>query len=354
MTPRALFVCGSINQTKQLLAVARQLPQFAAYFTPYYGDAGVEWMRRLRMIESSIGGDRRRAVCFDYLREQRVELDVNGRNGGYELVVTCTDLMVQRNLRNSKVVVVQEGIFDPDGWRAWVLRRARFLPRWLAGTALTGESFLYDRFCAASDGYRERLIARGADPDKVVVTGIPGFDDCTQYANNDFPHRGYVLACTSDFRETFQPDNRRKFIRRCLDIAGGRQLIFKLHPNEDAERARREIAKYAPSALVYDTGSAEEMIANSDVLITQWSTTAFVGVALGKEVHSNCPSEELRRLCPWQNGGTAASRIAAVCRELIGLEHAGAPIAEAVLSTSLGESMSRQRVEPFAVSKSAS
>ena len=35
---RALYICGSINQTRMVHRVARQLPQFEAYFTPYYCD----------------------------------------------------------------------------------------------------------------------------------------------------------------------------------------------------------------------------------------------------------------------------------------------------------------------------
>ena len=58
------------------------------------------------------------------------------------------------------------------------------------------------------------------------------------------------------------------------------------------------------------------MIANCDVLLTEWSSTAFVGLALDKVVHSNFPREELERLRPIQNGGTSGERIAAVVREV--------------------------------------
>ena len=61
------------------------------------------------------------------------------------------------------------------------------------------------------------------------------------------------------------------------------------------------------------------MIANSDVLITQYSSTVFVGLALGKEVHSYFDLAELRRLMPIQNHA-AAGNIAAVCRELLEAE----------------------------------
>ena len=164
-----------------------------------------------------------------------------------------------------------------------------------------------------------RFARKGVARDKIVVTGIPNFDNCARFLRNDFPHRGYVLVCSSDIRETARFEDRPKFIREVLAIAAGRQVIWKLHPNEDAKRARAEFARLAPGALVFDRGNAEEMIANCDVLITQFSSTAYVGLALGKEVHSYFDVEELRRLCPVQNGSTSARRIANVCRELLGL-----------------------------------
>ena len=223
------------------------------------------------------------------------------------------------------MVLVQEGILDPAGLPFLLCRKLKVLPLWLAGTSTTGLSGRYQRFCVASDGYRDLFVANGAPADRIVVTGIPNFDDCRRYQHNDFPHRHFVLVCSSDARETFKRDDRREFIGRCLEIAAGRQLIFKLHPNENAERARREIAALAPAALVYSAGSAEEMIANCDVLITQYSSTVFVGLALAKEVHSYNDLDEVRRLLPLQNG-CAANNIAAVCR---GLLQAAAPAAVA-------------------------
>jgi hypothetical protein len=327
MKKRVLFICGSMNQTTQLHAVARELDgEIDAFYTPFYGDRIVEWMRNVGLLENTIGGNKRRGWTMEYLAANGCVLDMHGSRGGYDLFVNCTDLVVPKNTRGGPLLCVQEGIFEPDGALAAICRGTRgIIPRWVAGTALTGESFLYDRFCVASEGYRQRMIRRGADPGKVVVTGIPNFDDCERYRKNNFPHKGYVLVCTSDLRETFQGEDRPKFIRKALGIAGGRQLVFKLHPNEDWARARREIEEYAPGALVYQDGSAEEMIANCDALVTQWSSTVFVGMALGKEVYSNFSREELEAHCPWQNGGSSAGRIAAVCRELIGITRPDVP-----------------------------
>jgi hypothetical protein len=197
-----------------------------------------------------------------------------------------------------------------------LVRRLRFLPRWLAGTSATGLSDGYRAFCVASEGYREFFIRKGVRPEKIVVTGIPNFDNCRRYCSNDFPYSRYVLVCTSPLREIFRGEDRKAFIRRAVEIAGGRPLIFKLHPNENVERATREIHRHAPGALVFSSGSAEEMIANCDVLITRFSSTAFVGLALGKETHSDFSMDEMRRLTPVQNG-SAALNIAGVCRRIL-------------------------------------
>jgi hypothetical protein len=224
--------------------------------------------------------------------------------------------VVQRNLRGRPLVLVQEGILDAERIAYRICRRLPFLPRWLAGTSMTGQSRAYDRFCVASPGYRDHFVRAGLDPERLAVTGIPNFDDCRRYLDNDFPHRGYVLVCTSDARETWKRDDRAAFLRGCVALAAGRPLIFKLHPNERAARARREIAAIAPHALVFDRGSAEHMIANCDVLVTQYSSTVFVGLALGKECHSYLDVGELRRLLPLQHA-SAARNIAQVCREVL-------------------------------------
>ena len=148
------------------------------------------------------------------------------------------------------------------------------------------------------------------------MTSIPNFDNCAKYLKNDFPYHNYVLVCTSDNRETFIYENRRKNIEKYLEMAGVHQLIFKLHPNENAERARKEIERYAPDSLVFSEGKTEEMIANSRMLIAQFSSTIFVGSALNKEVYCGLDSDVLKSLTPLQNN-SAARMIADVCRQVV-------------------------------------
>jgi hypothetical protein len=324
---RLLFICGSINQTTQMHQIARHLEDYEAFFTPYYADGFPELMRRLGCAEFTILGDKLRARCVAYLKGHSLPMDPDGRQGGYDLVLTCSDLLVPRNIRRSRVVVVQEGILDPPGFGLTLWKLFPMLPLWLAGTATTGLSGRYERFCVASEGYRDYFVKQGAPRERVVVTGIPNFDNCERYRDNTFPHRHYALVCTSDARETFKGDDRATFIEKAKALAGDRPLIFKLHPNENVARATREIGDLAKGALVYAQGSAEEMIANCDVLITQYSSTVFVGLALGKEVHSYFDLDSLKRLMPVQTG-KAASEIARVCRELL---EGGEPFAEDAL-----------------------
>ncbi len=315
--PQVFFICGSLNQTTQMHQIASALPDCEASFSPYYGDAYITKLRKLGLVERTIAGGKLRQRCLDYLNEQSLPIDLDGQRGGYDLIVTCSDVIVPKNIRSKPLLVVQEGILDPDNYLWPLVRRfPNYVPRWLVGTAATGLSGQYDRFCVASDGYKQLFVENGAPAERIVVTGMPNFDACARFRDNDFPLRGYALACTSDARETFKLDDRRAFIRHALELAGSRELIFKLHPNEDAQRAIGEIKTWAPGARVFSSGPTEAMIANCDVLITQFSSVVFVGLALGKQVHSFHPLETLQRLMPVQNG-CAARNIAAECRRLL-------------------------------------
>jgi hypothetical protein len=305
-----------MNQTTQMHQVSEHLREYEQSFSPYYVHGFDEILRRLGLIEFTIAGNKAVEGCRTYLQNHGLPIDYQGKNGPYDLVVTCTDVYLQKNIRGNRIVLVQEGIIDPESMMFRLVKRLRFLPRWMADTGMTGLSDAYRAFCVASEGYRDFFIRKGVSPEKIVVTGLPNFDDCRRYCTNEFPYRHYVLACTSALRETFRGEDREAFIRRAVEIAGGRQLIFKLHPSENIERATREIRRHAPGAMVFTTGSAEEIIANCDVLITRFSSTAFVGLALGKETYSDFDMDEMRRLMPVQNG-SAAFNIANVCRRFL-------------------------------------
>jgi hypothetical protein len=315
--PRVLFVCGSPNQTGQMLQVARALPEVEAWFTPYYSDhLDHLLLTKLGFVEPAINGYRRRGICADELNQRGLRIDLAAERNEYDLWVCPNDAIIPGRLAHLPWVLVQEGIMEQPNWRTWVWRQTRLMPRPLATTATFGLTKGYTRFCVASEGYRKQFLAEGIPPEKLVVTGIPNFDDFARFRANDFPHRGYVLVCTSDGRETMMKVDRPALLRRSVGIAAGRQLVFKLHPNENVHRATREILAIAPKALVFADGNAEEMVANCDVLITEHSSLTFCGLALGKEVHTNLPLEQVEALLPVQNR-RAAAEIADVIRGVL-------------------------------------
>ena len=313
MKRKILFIGGTLNQITQLHQVARELPEYHHAFSAQYCDGLLGVIQRWGWLDFTAPGRPWTARIRKYIHDNNLNEDHGGTSSGYDLVLITTDLIVPKNIRSSKVVLVQEGMTDPENLAFYLVKAFPFLPRWIASSSTNGLSNAYDYFCVASPGYRDLFIRKGVSPEKLLVTGIPNFDNCQRYLNNDFPHKGYVLVCTSDSRETFKFDYRSRFIKRAVGLAHGKQLIFKLHPNENADRARREIETHAPGALVFDHGRAEEMVANCDMLITQYSTLAYVGLALGKEVYSYFDLDELKRLLPDQHG-LAARNIARVCR----------------------------------------
>lgn len=312
-----LFICGSLNQTTQMHVISKQLKhEHKCYFTPYYADGMVNLLANLGWLHFTVLGGRHRRETDEYLAKHNLQVDLRGEKNNYDLVVTCSDLIVQKNIHGKRVILVQEGITEPEGLMYKLVKWLK-LPRYLANTSTSGLSDAYDIFCVASEGYAEHFSNKDVRPEKIAVTGIPNFDNVKEFCNNDFPFYGHVLAATSPLRETFRFDNRKAFIQKCVQIAGNRKLIFKLHPLENAKRAIQEISKCAPTAVVLTQGNVSYMIANADVVITQQSTATFVAIALGKEVHTNLNVAELKKLMPIQNGGTSAAHVAKICTNLL-------------------------------------
>lgn len=316
MAENILFIGGSLNQTKMMHKIAQNMGEYNCYFTPYYADGIEDFAARLGWLDFTVLGGRHRRETDAYLAEHNLPVDYRGRAREYDLVVTSSDLIIQRNIRGKRLVLVQEGITEPESLLFHLVKWLKF-PRYIANTSTNGLSNAYDLFCVASHGYRDHFIHKGVKPEKIAVTGIPNFDDFQENLKNDFLLKEYALVATTPYRETFRIDFRPAFIQRCVKIANGRQLIFKLHPTENPRRARREIEKYAPGSLVLEHGNADHMIANASVVITQQSTCTFVAIALGKEVHTYLDKDELRRLMPIQNGATSGLRIANLCKRVL-------------------------------------
>ncbi len=319
---KILFIIGSPNQTSQMHQIASNLPEYDCYFTQFFSDnLFIKSVVKTGLLDQTILAGHWREKADKYLKDNNLKNDYAGKAYGntYDLVVLCTELIVPSSLRHIKTVWVQEGMVDPLTTRAKIVRSLN-LPGFLGGsTALNGSANLCDVYCAASSGYKDYFSKLGTDEEKILVTGIPNYDDISgSIVNNDFPHQGYVFVATSDIRECYGKDDRPAFLRKATQIANGRKLIFKLHPNEIVDRAVKEIRENTPSdTLIYTDGNINHMIANCVELITQYSTVVYTGIALNKKVYSYFDIDFLRRHLPVQNGGQSAKIIAEVCREYI-------------------------------------
>ncbi|MBK7937155.1 MAG: hypothetical protein IPJ82_08665 [Lewinellaceae bacterium] len=316
MAKKILFIGGSLNQTTMMHRVARELPEYEHWFTPYYADGFVKILAKNRFLDFTILGGGARRATEAFLYEKKVQLDDRGARHNYDLVVTCSDLIVPKNIRNKPFILVQEGMLTPENAVYHTVKNFR-LPRYLGNTSMTGLSHAYQKFCVASEGFRDIFIRKGVDPERIVVTGIPNFDDLDQYKQNVFPYRDFVLGATSCLRESFQYENRPAFIRKVLGVADGRQVIFKLHPNENHPRALREIERYGSGAITFTGGNVHHMIANCSALVTKYSSVMLVALGMDKPVHSDLEPTFAEQLRPVQNRGTSAKRIADICRHYL-------------------------------------
>jgi hypothetical protein len=319
---KILFLTGSLNQIIQMHKIASHLTyDYDCFFSQIFDDSkAVNLLMKTGLVESVIISNSFREKAEKYYKEHGLKGDYRGEILGntYDLVVMCSDIVFPKKFKNTKTVFIQEGMTDPMSiWSKIV--HSMGLPGYYAfSTALNGSTNLCDIYCVASEGYKDKFAYAGTNESKIIVTGMPNFDNIHSYLNNDFPYKNYVLAATSDIRELYGFDNRKKFIKNCVEIAAGRELIFKLHPNEVKNRAIREIKKHTPkNTLVFSDGIANYMVANCDVLITQYSTLSYVGLELGKEVHSYFDINELKKLAPLQNNGTSSGKIAAICKSYI-------------------------------------
>ncbi len=316
---KILFIVGSQNQTLQMQQIAKALPQYDCWFSQFYAESKlVNWVVKNGWADFSILGGQFRANSEKFLVENNLQIDYKAKKNKYDLAVLCTDIIIPKELQAIKTIWVQEGMIDEYTILSSIIKSLG-LPRYLSvGTSLNGLSNIADVYCCASEGYKNYLHKKGAKLDKLIPTGIPNFDNVAQFLDNDLPYKNYVLVATSDNRECLRPDNRISFIKKCVEKAAGKPMIFKLHPNEIYDRAYNEILENTPNGtLIFQNGNTNHFIANCDVLITQYSTVVYVGLSLGKECYSYFNIDELKQLTPIQNNGSSAENIAKICQDFI-------------------------------------
>lgn len=300
--------------------IADRLSEFDCWFSQVFSDSSfINFLiRKTSLLNGTILAGQFKQNSEEYLKTHKLQIDYGARLNNYDLIVCCTDMIVPASVRSHKTIWVQEGMTDRLTVVSRIVRALNLPPFLCGNTSLNGSTNVCDVYCAASSGYSDYFKANGTNEGKIIVTGMPNYDNLEQFRDNDFPYKDYVMVATTDMRETFRYENRHAFIKKAVTIANGRRLLFKLHPNENAARAEKEIRKYTPTdTLIFNSGNTNQMIANCCELITQYSTVVYTGIALGKKVHSWFDVDQLKSLLPLQNGGASAQNIADVCRSYI-------------------------------------
>jgi hypothetical protein len=145
MKNKALFICGSLNQTSMMHKISEHLEGFDSYFTPYYDDGFIGFLAEKGLMEFTILGNKLRRKAEGYLISHRLNIDPENRNQDYDLVFTCSDLIIPNNIKNDNIILIQEGMTDPENLMFY-LAKYLGLPRYLASTSTTGLSHAYKLF----------------------------------------------------------------------------------------------------------------------------------------------------------------------------------------------------------------
>ncbi len=168
------------------------------------------------------------------------------------------------------------------------------------------ERFKYipDIICIPDDYARQDMVALGFDPDRLVVTGNPGFDILVRrkltYTDADRrawrQARGihedamlivYASQPIDDHEEFDYGFDQYSVFDELCDAIGMQWrtchivLLIKVHPREDADKMR-DHAKGKPFDVIIDqTGDPRGMIPASDLVIAPFSTILIEACVLG-------------------------------------------------------------------------
>ncbi len=325
MVTKKNIIClgGSLNQTKQLHLISESLQEdYNIYFSQVFGEGSFyKMVAESGIMDNTVLGKNSSftKVSREYINRYNLNYDYRMESKGikYDLALMSTDLIVPKSMFSMKTIWVQEGMIDPLNLQSRLTKKLK-LPEFFTGdTSLNGTSNKADLYFAMSHGYKNYFTKWGTNKDKILVTGVPNFDDIKSFLNSSYPENGFILIATSDIRELGGNEDRTDFFKKCKEIAKGRKIIYKPHPNENYDRVVKELRIIIPDAEIIVTPILDTLIAHCDTLITQYSSSVYVGLVLGKTVYSYFPMEDLEAKKPIQNGGTSAKIIADITREYI-------------------------------------
>ena len=107
MTENILFICGTLNQTMQMHQIAQHMGEYNCYFTPFYTDGIERLIAKTGLLDFTVLGGRHQRETRQYFANHQLKVDERGEGREYDLVVNCSDLIMQNNIHGKRLVLVR-------------------------------------------------------------------------------------------------------------------------------------------------------------------------------------------------------------------------------------------------------
>jgi len=88
-----------MNQTTQMHKISLELPEYEAYFTPFFATGFLGFLNRLKLVEYTILGGKIKRDAFNYINQNNLNVDYRGKNDDYDLVLISQDITFPSNLK---------------------------------------------------------------------------------------------------------------------------------------------------------------------------------------------------------------------------------------------------------------
>lgn len=180
----------------------------------------------------------------------------------------------------------------------------------IADAPIFGGGIYSDKIAVFGDYVKEVLEKRGADPKKIVVTGSILHDTVAKFKNFDISSYKKNLGLENHEKLivfTSQPINQELLIKElCNSVKNitDVRLLLKLHPAEDGF-IHKKIAKDAGIDVIIKKDELYEVLCASDVVITQFSTTALDALVMDKPVIIFDPDRKISHNLPYAEKNAA-------------------------------------------------
>ena len=269
-------------------------------------------MRDLRMLRESLFGKRQFDRLMDGVRSRVGDVNVRSEFSWLfwrEFVrlaphVALAELIM---FRHRPAMIVSADDADQRCRVYSLMARAAGIPSLLIQQGLSFSDYpewrflSHDRVAAMGESSRRDLMAQGVDPERIVVTGHPGFDTfastdpgIADKIRNDLgipqEHRLVLFASQPSYVGAFdQPQKRTDMIKAVVKVVGAMKdvtLVIKPHPGEKRKELAALVGKARQVVLVDGAVSIAPLIKACDVFITFFSTTALQALYAGKPVIS--------------------------------------------------------------------